>query len=142
MRADDKDKLTIGRLAHLGGVHLETVRYYEREGLIPKPPRTASGYRLFPSDAPRRLRFIKRAQDLGFSLGEIRELLSFRLTATTRRVDIRSRALAKITDIDEKIRTLRRMRRVLRTLTERCEACAPTDACPILESLQDDEEPA
>ncbi len=66
--------LTIGHLAKEAGVNLETVRYYERRGLLPKPPRSASGYRLFPSDAARRLRFIRRAQELGFSLNEIREL--------------------------------------------------------------------
>ncbi len=97
---------------------------------------------MFPPDAARRLRFIKRAQDLGFSLGEIRELLSLRLTANTRRADIRSRVQAKMVDIDEKIRTLQRMKGVLRTLTQRCEACAPTDSCPILQSLEDGEEQA
>ena len=73
------EKLTISRLARLGGVNLETVRYYEREGLRPRPPRTRSGYRIFPNDAARRLRFIKRAQQLGFSLTEIRELLTLRV---------------------------------------------------------------
>ena len=65
--------LTIGHLAKETGVNLETVRYYERRGLLPKPPRSASGYRLFPAEAARRLRFIRRAQELGFSLREIRE---------------------------------------------------------------------
>lgn len=71
--------LTIGRLARLGGVNLEAVRYYEREGLLMRPPRTRSGYRIFSRDAARRLRFIKRAQQLGFSLAEIRELLAMRV---------------------------------------------------------------
>jgi DNA-binding transcriptional MerR regulator len=75
--------LTIGHLARESGVNLETMRYYERRGLLPKPPRSASGYRLFPSDAARRLRFIRRAQELGFSLKEIRELLSLRVSRTT-----------------------------------------------------------
>lgn len=70
--------LTIGRLAQEAGINLETVRYYERRGLLPKPPRTASGYRMFPPEAARRLRFIKLAQDLGFSLREVRELLALR----------------------------------------------------------------
>jgi DNA-binding transcriptional MerR regulator len=68
--------LTIGRLAQQVGINLETVRFYERQGLLPKPPRSTSGYRLFPAEAARRLRFIKRAQELGFSLNEIRELLA------------------------------------------------------------------
>jgi len=69
------DSVTIGQLAREAGINLETVRYYERRGLLPKPPRTSSGYRLFPMDAAQRLRFIKRAKDLGFSLAEIQELL-------------------------------------------------------------------
>jgi MerR family mercuric resistance operon transcriptional regulator len=132
--------LTIGRLARVGGVNLETVRYYEREGLLPKPPRTASGYRIFPADAARRLRFIKRAQELGFSLTEIRELLSLRMKPGARHDVVRSRAGAKIVEIDDKIRTLQRMKTALRTLTDRCDACAPRAACPILASLEDDEE--
>ncbi len=67
--------LTIGRLAQLGGVNLETIRYYEQEGLLPRPPRTRSGYRIFPTDPVRRLRFIKRARKLGFSLTEIENCL-------------------------------------------------------------------
>lgn len=134
------ERLTIGQLARRGGVNLETVRYYEREGLLPKPPRTTAGYRIFPADAARRLRFIKRAQELGFSLTEIRELLSLRIKPRTRHAEVRAHAQARIVDIDQKIRTLQRMKSALRALTERCEACAPSTACPILESLEDDEE--
>jgi MerR family transcriptional regulator, copper efflux regulator len=133
------EKLTIGRLARVGGVNLETVRYYEREGLLPKPPRTTSGYRMFPPDAARRLRFIKRAQELGSSLGDIRELLSLRMQPGTGHADVRSRAQAKIADIERKIRTLQRMKRTLGRLTDRCEACPPSGACPILQSLDDNE---
>src|SRR6516164_9728627 len=98
--------LTIGRLAKEAGVNLETVRYYERRGLLQRPPRSASGYRLFPADAARRLRFIRRAQELGFSLAEIRELLSLRVSPTAKRVDVRKRVEAKIADIDAKIKSL------------------------------------
>src|SRR6267378_3981697 len=96
----DMKSLTIGRLAREARVNLETVRYYERRGLLPKPPRSDSGYRLFPMDAARRLRFIRRAQELGFSLKEIRELLSLRVSRSTTSRDIRARAEAKIVDID------------------------------------------
>src|SRR6266851_3668123 len=92
--AKTPDRLTIGRLARVGGVNLETIRYYEREGLLPRPPRTRSGYRIFPNDAARRLRFIKRAKELGFSLKEIRELLALRVkpgTSRTRYGDARRR---------------------------------------------------
>ena len=127
--------LTIGRLARQAGVNLETVRYYERRGLLPKPPRSASGYRLFPAEAARWLRFIRRAQELGFSLGEIRELLALRLSASARRTDVRKRAEAKIADIDAKIRSLDSMKRTLRKLTNSCNGCGPIAECPILESL-------
>jgi MerR family mercuric resistance operon transcriptional regulator len=127
--------LTIGRLAREAGVNLETVRYYERRGLLPEPPRSASGYRLFPSDAARRLRFIRRAQELGFSLKEIQELLSLRVSRTTTSRDIRARAETKIADIDAKIRSLESMKKTLRKLTNVCEGCVPVAECPILESL-------
>lgn len=132
------EALTISRLARQSGVNLETVRYYERQGLLPKPPRTASGYRLFPSESVRRLRFIKRAQQLGFSLNEIRELLSLRMRPGTKRADIRARAEAKIADIEEKIRALDAMKKTLRTLAEKCDGCGPLTDCPILESLDEE----
>jgi len=133
------NSLTIGHLAREAGVNLETVRYYERRGLLPKPPRSASGYRLFPSDAARRLRFISRAQELGFSLKEIRELLSLRVSRTTTSKDIRTRAEAKIADIDAKIRSLGSMKKALRKLTSVCEGCVPVKECPILESLDSED---
>jgi MerR family mercuric resistance operon transcriptional regulator len=132
-----EERLTIGRLAREGGVNLETIRYYEREGLIPKPPRTRAGYRLFPEDATRRLRFIKRAQELGFSLGEIRELLSLRVRAGSNRGDVRARTQAKIQDIDAKIATLQAMKKTLQTVTNRCDGCGPLADCPILDSLDE-----
>ena len=130
-------RLTISRLARLGGVNLETVRYYEREGLIPKPPRTRAGYRIFPQDAVRRLRFIKRAQELGFSLTEIRELLSLRPSRD--RAKVRAHAQAKIANIEQKIQTLHAMKNVLGSLIDRCDHCGPMTDCPILESLDHEE---
>ncbi len=127
--------LTIGRLAREVGVNLETVRYYERRGLLQKPPRSASGYRLFPSDVARRLRFIRRTQELGFSLKEIRELLLLRVSRRTTSKDIRARTESKIADIEGKIRSLEYMKRTLRKLTNACEGCLPLAECPILESL-------
>jgi MerR family mercuric resistance operon transcriptional regulator len=129
------EAITIGRLAQEAGINLETVRFYERTGLLPKPPRSASGYRLFPADAARRLKFIKRAQELGFSLREIRELLSLRVSPRTNSAEIRKRTESKIADIESKIKTLDSMRRLLRKLAESCVACAPHSKCPILESL-------
>lgn len=127
--------LTIGHLAKEAGVNRETVRYYERRGLLPKPPRTASGYRLYPTDAARRLRFIRRAQDLGFSLSEIQEFLSLRVSRGASSALIRSRTEAKLNDIEAKIRSLESMRKTLRKLTKVCTGCEPLSECPILESL-------
>jgi len=127
--------LTIGRLAKQAGVNLETVRFYKRRGLLPRPPRSASGYRLFPAEAARRLRFIRRAQELGFSLKEIGELLSLRVSRRTTSAVIRARAEAKIVDIEEKIGSLESMKKTLQKLTRVCDGCAPLSGCPILESL-------
>lgn len=127
--------LTIGHLAKEAGINLETVRYYERQGLVPKPPRTPAGYRMFPADSARRLRFIRRAQELGFTLREIRELLSLRVSPRTTSAEIRERAEAKIADIQSKIRSLEAMKKTLRKLTNSCGGCGPIAECPILESL-------
>src|SRR6266704_2139326 len=127
--------LTIGHLAKQAGVNLETVRFYERRGLLLRPPRSASGYRLFPAEAARRLRFIRRAQELGFSLREIRELLALRVSPKANSAEIRARAEAKIADIEAKIRTLESMKKTLRKLTKSCAGCDPITECPILESL-------
>src|SRR5712664_1369599 len=88
--------LKTAQLANEGGVNIETIRYYERHGLLPKPPRTHSGYRVFSEDAVVRLRFIKHAQELGFSLKEIKELLSLRVKSGSSCADVRRRAEAKI----------------------------------------------
>ena len=129
-------RLTSSRLAQLGGVNLETVRYYERRGLLPKPPRTQAGYRQFPAETAERLRFIKRAQELGFSLEEVAELLALRIEPEQNRADIRARAEARIADIESKMKTLAAMKKNLRGLVEQCEQCGSAE-CPILASLED-----
>ncbi len=134
MRRDTK-LLTIGRLAKQAGVNVETVRFYERRGLLPRPPRSASGYRLFPAEAERRLKFIRRAQELGFSLAEVAELLSLRVSRRTTSAEIRARAEAKIADIEAKMKSLESIKETLRKLTKVCDGCGPVAQCPILESL-------
>ena len=126
---------TIGQVAERSGVGIETVRFYEREGLIPKPNRSSSGYLLFDDETIARLQFIRRAKELGFTLNEIKELLSLRLNATTSCADIKSRAEAKITNIDEKIRTLRRMKTALKKLTSQCNSQGSVNECSILDAL-------
>lgn len=129
----------IGEVAERGGVNLQTIRYYEREGLLPEPPRLGSGYRMFPESTVHRVRFIKRAQELGFSLAEIRELLSLRLDPKRNRSEVRALAHAKICDIEEKIRTLQSMKTVLSRVTRQCSGCGETGDCPILESIEPEE---
>src|SRR5229473_2692676 len=133
------EQITTSQLAKRGGVNLQTIRYYERTGLLPKPPRSGSGYRQFSPESVRRVRFIKRAQELGFSLKEIKELLALRIAPGSTRTDVRKRAEARITDIDEKLQHLRSMRKALVRLTESCCGSGPASDCPILESLSLDE---
>lgn len=127
--------LKIGELAEQAEVNLQTIRYYEREGLLPKPPRLASGYRVFTPDAVRRVRFIKRAQELGFTLMEIRELLSIRIDRESDCSDVQKLAKAKLMEIEEKIRTLQAMKKVLGRLATACPGRGPSSDCPILESF-------
>lgn len=127
--------LTRKQVADTAGVTIEAVRFYEREGIIQEPPRTEAGYRQYPQEAIIRIRSVKRAQSLGFSLPEIRELLSLRLSPDTSVADIHQQALRKIVEIDAKIRTLQQMKRTLKTLTEACQGEGTLSDCPILASL-------
>lgn len=126
---------TIGQLAKKARVHVETLRYYERRGLLPDPPRSESGYRQYSEDAILRIQFIKHAKELGFSLKETMELLSLRVDPETTCADVKSRAEAKIVDIEEKIRSLQRMKKALTKLAAECTGRGPSSECPILEAL-------
>src|SRR5260370_20234020 len=130
------EAITTSELARHGDVNLETIRYYERQGLLPKPPRTGTGYRQFPSDAVQRVRFIKRAQALGFTLAEIKELLALRIDPAGSCHDVESRARAKISDIEERIITLRGMKQALSRLVTSCADGTGSEECPILEALE------
>ena len=136
IRADSNNSpLTIGQVAKLAGINLETVRFYERKRLIPKPPRKTSGYRQYPQEVVDRILFIRRAKDLGFSLNEIADLLSLRLDKRTKCNDVKQKAENKIEDIESKIKTLKRMKKALVTLTIACIGKGTVSDCPILESL-------
>lgn len=128
--------LRIGQVARQAGVNIETIRYYERRHLIPAPPRLSSGYRQYPPDTVTRVRFIKRAQALGFSLNEIAELLAVRERSETLRHDARHHLLSKIAAIEGKIRLLQRMQQTLIDLADACHNREQADECPILEALQ------
>ncbi len=132
--------LAISELAKRSQVNLQTIRYYEREGLLPKPRRLPSGYRIFSSEDVRRVRFIKQAQELGFSLKEIKELLALRVHPGTTSSEVRRRTASKIADIDEKLRTLTAMKKALVRLTAACSGQRALSDCPILESLDSEKE--
>lgn len=134
------DALKVGQVAKQARVNLQTVHYYERQGLLPKPPRTNSNYRAYPEEAVLRVRFIKRAQDLGFTLKEIKELLSLRAAPRTRCGDVRERAQTKVQDIDAKVKTLRAMRKALLKLIRECSGKGPVSECPILGALDAEDE--
>ena len=124
----------IGEAAEQAGVNVQTLRYYERRGLLTKPPRRASGYREFPDDAVRVVRFIKRAQELGFSLDEVEDLLKLRRGSRLNRKQIRSVAERRVRQIEQKITELARMRAALRRLVHACHEGTTLD-CPIIEAL-------
>lgn len=127
--------LTIGEVAKRTGIGVETVRFYEREGLLEEPERRPSGYRQFDERIVTRLRFIRRAKELGFTLKEIKELLSLKLDPSTTCTDVKSRAEVKIENIEERIRTLQRMKHALAKLTKACSGRGRTSDCPILDAL-------
>ena len=131
--------LTIGEVAAAAEVGVETVRFYEREGLIAEPPRRRSGYREYPPDTVRRLRFIRRAKDLGFTLKEIGELLHLRVDRTRSCADVRTLAKAKMADIEAKMLDLARIQAALTELVRTCRGKGPTSSCPILDALDEEE---
>lgn len=131
------ENLTIGQLAKQAAVGIETVRFYERKELLEKPERNVSGYRQYSLEAVSRIRFIKRAQEVGFSLAEIKGLLSLRLDSSKKCEDVKAHALAKINEVEGKIEDLNRMKNALRDLTTACENSREIDQCPILKAFDD-----
>lgn len=127
---------SIGQLARTAETGVETIRFYERRGLMPEPPRTSSGYRRYPLDAAERLRFIQRAKRLGFTLDEIGSLL--RLEAGGDRAEVKTIALAKLGEIETRIADLERMRATLCELTQRCSGHGPVVGCPIIDALAEE----
>jgi MerR family transcriptional regulator, copper efflux regulator len=127
--------LRIGEVAAAAGVQTPTLRFYEKRGLLNSPKRRASGYREYSDDAVRTVRFIKRAQELGFSLREVQELLALRDGARSC-AEVRDAAQAKLADVNAKMRRLASMQRALKTLVASC-ASRRTRNCPILEALDE-----
>ncbi|RLB64001.1 MAG: hypothetical protein DRH08_10305 [Deltaproteobacteria bacterium] len=131
--------LTIGKLAKKANVSIDSIRFYERRGLIAEPMRTASNYRRYPLDAAARLRFIKKAQKLGFSLDEIKGLMDLQHDPDATKADVKERTEEKIRDILERIQALNRMLSALEQLNESCDGHGSIEECPILEALAADD---
>jgi Hg(II)-responsive transcriptional regulator len=138
VEVDMGNGMRIGEVAAQAGVNVQTLRYYERRGLLEEPERRPSGYRVYAPEAVRLVRFIKKAQDLGFTLREVQALLRLRENRPRNRTRVRELAEAKIRDIDEKTRRLRAIRKALTVLTESCACRGSALECPILEALDDE----
>lgn len=128
--------LTISKVAREAGVNVQTLRYYERRGILEEPARTPAGYRQYDPETVTRIRFIKRAQDLGFTLDEVNELLELRVEHGAACGAVEAKARETVERVDEKLRQLSRMRDVLSDLVEACERRRETEDCPILEALE------
>ena len=127
--------MTIGKVASRTGVGIETIRFYERKGLINEPPRRDSGYRLYDTDVIDRLSFIQQAKSLGFTLEEISQLLSISLKSGEPLPAVKKIARKRLQDIEEKLKLLRSMKRTLKKLVDACPGKGTIDDCPILETL-------
>ena len=131
---------TIGQLATRTDVSVETIRYYERVGLLTQPQRPDSGYRRYPDDARRRLSFIRKAKALGFTLSEIAELLALNMESETACGNVEKTATRSISRIDGQIRALSQMRRALGKLVAECRSGKPNGDCPIIRALEEAED--
>ena len=131
--------LTIGEVAVRLGVGLETIRFYERKGLLEKVPKDASGYRRFDRDSVKRVRFIRRAKELGFTLSEIRELLELRVDSERTCDDVRVVVERKMEDVEARLRALRQIRAALDRMARLCATGSLDGSCPFLDALDHDE---
>ncbi|MBI4870052.1 MAG: MerR family transcriptional regulator [Candidatus Riflebacteria bacterium] len=130
------ETLTSGQVARQAGVNRQTLRYYERRGLLPCPPRRCGGYRQYPDEAVLVLRFVKRAKGLGFTLEQILDLLRLRSDRRANCAAVRERAREKIEDIQRRLQDLEAMRQALKLLVETCGNDGSARDCPILEALE------
>lgn len=128
--------MKIGQLAKRAGVNVETIRFYERKGLITQPSRHTGGYRQYPHEAIVKIRFIKRAKELGFSLTEIAELLSLQANPRATCADVKLRAESKISTIHERMKDLQKIKRSLEQLASACKGSGPLNDCPIINCFE------
>lgn len=127
--------MTIGRLAERAGVNVDTVRYYERQKLLPPPPRSPSGYREYGQDDVDRLHFIRRSKELGFTLAEIAELLSLTADRDSDMQGVKRKAEQRLSQVEEKISELQRVKRGLKKLIAACPGHGELHRCPIVTAL-------
>ncbi len=130
--------MKIGELAQRSGVGIDTVRFYERQGLLPKAQRLESGYRVYAAGDVKRLRFVRRAKALGFTLPEIRDLLALSDHRDDDMAAIKTVAIAKMADVEAKLAELQRMRSGLQALVSACPGHGALADCPILDALSED----
>lgn len=128
-------QLSIGQLAKETGVTVEALRFYEKQGLVAAPARTNAGYRQYPPDTVRRVKFIQHAKEVGFTLNDIAQLLALRQEPGTSCADIKLKATDKIKDVESKIRELQRIREALQRMVINCTSKSNLSECPILEEL-------
>ena len=127
--------LTVGQVAKKAKVNAQTVRFYERQGLVTPSKRSESGYRVYSANAPQKIRFIKNAQELGFTLKEVSSLLKLKISNRAHCGDVKKKAESKVKDVQDKINQLKSIERVLNNLIQTCQVEKKTDDCPILKSL-------
>ena len=132
--------MRIGAIARAAGVNIQTIRFYEREGILPEPPRTASGYRNYGADAIKLVRFVKAAQGLGFTLAEAQDLLRLRDNESPRCNDVRALASEKLEAVEAKLRQLESLRDALAGLVDACGTADAALTCPIIEALDEEGE--
>lgn len=128
--------LTIGQLAKAAGVNIQTIRFYERMGILRPQARLESGYRIYNDESLKRLHFIRQAKDLGFSLNEIQSLLSLRVRSADRCTQVRSRAEKKLKDVQQKLAHLKKLERTLKRLISDCKKKMVSDCCPIIDKME------
>lgn len=135
MNTASQAHLSIGAAARAAGVNIDTIRYYEREGLLPEPRRRPSGYRDYDADAVAQLRFIRRAKTLGFKLDKVRELLALSSDRERGVAGVRQRAQERLQEVEYRLRELERMRDGLKELIDACPGHGALEHCPILQAL-------
>ncbi len=129
------DKITSGKLAKLANVNIESIRFYERKGLMPKPMRSDSGYRLYSEDDVHRIKFIKKAQGLGFTLREIKDLLNLRIDDNTSCEDVQEIIVQKMNEIEIKIKEMKKINKTLKEMQNLCSTNKLERDCPFLDLL-------